>query len=213
MKQPIITIFFLIVSTISLSQSLDKINYQSQQMCKKLRDLKSNNDSTTVANFYFEELMSLQEKPDVDEKYLTTLVGRLVLNCKEFRRFFIEEDQELENIQSSIKSSDLVNFKSESTFIFEQDGQKTQLELTKTSWTETHNNGTVSKYDLQWLDENSFKIIFRYSNNKEISNLFMEDDTFIVDIVSKTPSFFTLALKMDDEFYINTVKLYPITKD
>lgn len=206
----------LIVSVVFISskmkgqgENLSQINQKSLKMCETLKELSKENDSIAISTFYFQELMPLEGEIDKENPYMDTLLFRLSINCNEFRRLFSERTEITEKFKPTIQPDQILEFKEIDEFTLEQGGEKNLISLTKKSWKETHLDGTTSLYDLNWITENQFEIIFKQSSNDEISQFLIQGDTIKFNLINKSNGAFILFTSLDDESVMDEIKLIP----
>lgn len=214
----ILIILLIITSNITFSQTIKEVDSVSNVMCDYLKTLEIENDTLKIRTLYEEQLYPYLGKIEQTqiEKVGQQVYYRLQRNCVEFRNLLDRLDPPKEAVtrltekpKSEISKKEMKKFKKQHKFYYyEADGETTNVIMKDGKWTDSFSDNTFSKLTYNWISQNEFELVFIESNNETRSNLSVEGDKYVYQVLSKEKGFYLLTLNIPGQETFEKFKLY-----
>lgn len=219
MKKIILCIIVFHFTINSQSQTLKEIDSISKEFCKYLNTTKDiQNDDTRINNFYQNKFDVYLENFDAEkvDKIGQQLFYRLQRNCLDFCQLLERLHPPKESVNRTKKKpiSKLTNLEIESFKIsngfnyFENNGNKTQVEMVNNYWKEVFSDSTYSMLKYKWVNDLEFELEFIESNNEIRKAYSVKGDKFIYGVIEKGENYYLISSKIENQDHYELFKLY-----
>jgi hypothetical protein len=194
--QKLFWLFFLAFGSIVVAQeNLEEEELVIRKMCQHLIDNKSVEDSIRINEAYVVYLFPYLDKQEESkiEEIANRIFFRYQKQCPEFKAILdsVEPLNSEEGIliekpeKSMLTKNELKEFKNHTNYSYHFLDEITKVEISNGYWIETFSDGTYSKTKLEWLKNNSFKLVFIESNNAMKAGYSRAGEEYFYEIIRK----------------------------
>ena len=206
-----VSVIFLFTTSVLNGQHEVLIDDIPDKICKEAkRQQFQNNDA--VIKFFIRSIKSYQLDSTGNEKVFVRLQRICDLFSEALHNnqpnqgdWVLHETKPL----SKLKKGEAESFFNHSSYSYkEPTGDNVHVELTSGSWDESFHDGTISKLGLERLSENTFKLIFKESNNAIRKNLSKKGEEYFYELIEMIDDDFLVSVEIPNNNIYYTFRMY-----
>ena len=211
-------LLWMVCSHTVFSQTITQIDSVSHSMCTYLNQMEIKNDTLALNTLYNKKVIPYLSNFEMSkvEKIGQQIYYRLQRNCVEFRELLDRIEPPKEAVsrltykpKTEVLDSNLQQFKNtKELYYFEASGDTTQVLIKNGKWLETFADGTYSNLDMNWITNTKFELVFNKSNNETRSNLSVQGDKYVYEILKKEDDYYVVSVNIPGQTIYEKLKIY-----